>query len=159
MKKIVVWLWLIGFISCQEKEITTIFSGTIKGTDAQEIELEGINFSKKIPLQANGTFSDTLDLPYDGMYYLVLTDEKSFYVYLEKGFQLQLKTNADDFINSMKYSGLGQDENKYLIEKNKLIESKYGDQSNFENVLKIYSDEEQVFLENIENLKKACWTN
>ncbi|WP_333696093.1 TlpA family protein disulfide reductase [Flavobacterium sp.] len=155
MKKIVVWLWLIGFISCQEKEITTIFSGTIKGTDAQEIELEGINFSKKIPLQANGTFSDTLDLPYDGMYYLVLTDEKSFYVYLEKGFQLQLETYADDFINSMKYSGLGQDENKYLIEKNKLIESKYGDQSNFENVLKIYTDEEQVFLENIENLKKS----
>jgi thiol-disulfide isomerase/thioredoxin len=76
-------------------------------------------------------------------------------VYLEKGFQLQLETKADDFINSIKYSGLGQDENNYLIQKNKVIESKYGDQSNFENVLKIYSDEEQVFLDNIESLKKS----
>lgn len=157
MKKIIALLSVICFISCQEKEIITTFSCKINGTDAKEIELEGINFSKKIPLQANGTFSDTLDLPYDGMYYLILTDEKSFYVYLEKGFQLQLETNTDDFINSMKYSGLGQDENKYLIEKNKLIESKYGDQSNFENVMKIYSDEEQAFLENIENLKKSIF--
>lgn len=154
MKKIIVLLLLIGFISCQEKEIITTVSGTIKGTDAKEIELEGINFSKKIPLQSNGTFSDTLDLPYEGMYYLILTDEKSFYVYLEKGFQLQLETNADDFINSLKYSGSGKDENNYLVQKNKLIESQYGDQSNFENVMKIYSDEEKVFLENIETLKK-----
>ena len=155
MKKIIVLLLLIGFISCQEKEIITTVSGTIKGTDAKEIELEGINFSKKIPLQSNGTFSDTLDLPYEGMYYLILTDEKSFYVYLEKGFQLQLETNADDFINSLKYSGSGKDENNYLVQKNKLIESQYGDQSNFENVMKIYSDEEKVFLENIETLKKS----
>jgi thiol-disulfide isomerase/thioredoxin len=155
MKKIIVLLLLIGFISCQEKEIITTVSGTIKGTDAKEIELEGINFSKKIPLQSNGTFSDTLDLPYEGMYYLILTDEKSFYVYLEKGFQLQLETKADDFINSMSYTGIGKDENNYLIQKNKLIESKYGDQSNFENVMKIYSDEEQVFLKNIETIKKS----
>jgi thiol-disulfide isomerase/thioredoxin len=155
MKKFIVLLLLIGFISCQEKEIITTVSGTIKGTDAKEIELEGINFSKKIPLQSNGTFSDTLDLPYEGMYYLILTDEKSFYVYLEKGFQLQLETKADDFINSMSYKGIGKDENNYLIQKNKLIESKYGDQSNFENVMKIYSDEEQVFLKNIETLKKS----
>ncbi len=155
MKKFIVLLLLIGFISCQEKEIITTVSGTIKGTDVKEIELEGINFSKKIPLQSNGTFSDTLDLPYEGMYYLILTDEKSFYVYLEKGFQLQLETKADDFINSMSYKGIGKDENNYLIQKNKLIESKYGDQSNFENVMKIYSDEEQVFLKNIETIKKS----
>ncbi len=155
MKQIVLIISFIILISCQENEPFTFLTGKINGTDAKEIELEGINFSKKIPLQANGTFSDTLDLPYDGMYYLILTDEKSFYVYLEKGFQLQLETKADDFINSIKYSGLGQDENNYLIQKNKVIESKYGDQSNFENVLKIYSDEEQVFLDNIESLKKS----
>jgi len=155
MKKFIASLLLIGLISCQEKEVLTTVSGTIKGTDAKEIELEGINFSKKIPLQSNGTFSDTLDLPYEGMYYLILSDEKSFYVYFEKGFQLQLETKAEDFVNSMKYTGIGQDENNYLIQKNKLIESKYGDQSNFENVMKIYSDEEQVFLENIKTLKKS----
>ncbi|MEZ4837572.1 TlpA family protein disulfide reductase [Flavobacterium sp.] len=154
MKKILFLLLFICLLSCQEKDIITSISGTIKGTDAKEMELEGINFSKKIPIQTNGIFSDTLDLPYDGMYYLILTDEKSFYVYLEKGFQLQLETNADDFINSLKYSGSGKDENNYLVQKNKLIESKYGDQSNFENVMKIFSVEENVFLENIESLKK-----
>lgn len=155
MRKILFLLLFISFLSCQEKEIITTISGTIKSTEAKEMELEGINFSKKILLQANGAFSDTLDLPYDGMYYLILTDEKSFYVYLEKGFQLQLETNADDFINSLKYSGSGKDENNYLVQKNKLIESKYGDQSNFENVMKIFSVEENVFLENIESLKKS----
>lgn len=159
MKKIIALLSIICFISCQDKEIVTTFNGTIEGTDAQEIELEGINFSKKIPVKDNGTFSDTLKLPYDGMYYLILNDEKSFYVYLEKGFQLQLETNVDDFINSMKYTGIGQEENNYLIQKNKIIESKYGDQSKFENVLKIYSVEEKDFLDNIETLKKNMLDN
>jgi len=155
MKKIIALLFVICFISCQDKEVITTLSGKITGTEAKEIELEGINFSKKIPLQANGTFADTLELPYDGMYYLLLSDEKSYYVYLENGFSLNLETKSDDFINSMKFTGVGQDENNYLIQKNKVIEAKYGDQSNFENVLKIYTDEEAVFLENIKNIKKS----
>ncbi|RAR47399.1 hypothetical protein [Flavobacterium lacus] len=88
MKKIIALLFVICFISCQDKEVITTLSGKIAGTDSKEIELEGINFSKKIPLQANGTFADTLELPYDGMYYLLLSDEKSYYVYLENGFSL-----------------------------------------------------------------------
>ena len=47
MKKIIAVLAIICFFSCQEKEKITTLSGFITGTDAKEIELEGINFSKK----------------------------------------------------------------------------------------------------------------
>jgi thiol-disulfide isomerase/thioredoxin len=89
------------------------------------------------------------------MYYLLLTDEKSYYVYLENGFNLHLETTADDFINSMNFSGIGMEENNYLVQKNKVIESILGDQSNFENVLKVYTEQENAFIETIENLKKS----
>jgi len=155
MKHIILFVSLFLMVSCQEKETITLLKGTIKGSDVKEIELEGINFSKKISLQSDGTFSDTLNLPYDGMYYLLLSDEKSYYVYLENGFNLQLETTADNFINSMKFNGIGQEENNYLIQKNKVIDSKFGDQSNFENVIKIYTSEENAFINTIENLKKS----
>jgi hypothetical protein len=90
MKQIVLIISFIILISCQENEPFTFLTGKINGTDAKEIELEGINFSKKIPLQANGTFSDTLDLPYDGMYYLILTDEKIILCVLRKRFSTSI---------------------------------------------------------------------
>lgn len=155
MKKIIGLVFTICLFSCQKGEVFTILSGTISGAETNELELEGINFSQKIALQANGTFSDTLDLPYEGMYYLLLSDEKSYYVYLENGFNLNLETKAADFINALKFTGTGQNENNYLIQKNKVIESEFGDQSNFENVLKIYEDDEKTFIDKIENLKKS----
>jgi thiol-disulfide isomerase/thioredoxin len=153
MKKIIALLTIISFTSCQEKEKITTLSGFITGTDAKEIELEGINFSKKIPLQSNGAFSDTLDLPYEGMYYLLLTDEKSYFVYLEQGFNLQIETEADDFINAMKFNGTGKEENNYMIQKNKVIESKFGNPSNFKDVLTAYAVDEKTFIQTIEDLK------
>ena len=153
MKKIIAVLAIICFFSCQEKEKITTLSGFITGTDAKEIELEGINFSKKIPLQSNGTFSDTLDLPYEGMYYLLLTDEKSSFVYLENGFNLQIETEDDDFINAMKFNGTGQEENNYMLQKNKVIESKLGNPSDFKDVLKAYAVDEKTFIQTIEDLK------
>lgn len=155
MKHIILFISLILHISCQEKENSTLLSGTIKGSDMKEIELEGINYSKKIALNANGVFSDTLDLPYDGMYYLLLSDEKSHYVYLENGFDLQLETNADDFINSMQFGGTGQDENNYLIQKTKLLESKFGSLSDFEKMMEIYSLDEKKFIIEIEAVTKS----
>ena len=124
MKHFIYIICLVFLFSCQEKDSFTLLSGTIKGTDVKEIELEGVNFSKKISIEDNGTFTDTLDLPYDGMYYLLLSDEKSYYIYLEKGFNLQFETAADDFVNTMKYSGTGQEENNYLIQKNTTLCSK-----------------------------------
>ena len=155
MKHIIYVLCLVFLFSCQKKESFTLLSGTIMGTDAKEIELEGMNFSRKISLNKGGTFSDTLDLPYDGMYYLLVSDEQSYYVYLQKGFNLQFKTEAEDFVNAMKYTGIGQDENNYLIQKNKVIESKFGNQADFENVMKLYTVDEKTFITTIDNLKKS----
>lgn len=155
MKHFIYLICLVFLFSCQEKDSFTLLSGTIKGTDVKEIELEGLNFSQKISLNKGGTFSDTLDLPYDGMYYLLLSEEQSYYIYLEKGFNLQFETEADDFVNAMKYSGTGQEENNYLIQKNKVIESKFGNQADFENVIKIYTVDEKTFIASIEELQKS----
>ena len=93
MRQIIYTLCLVFLYSCQKKESFTVLSGTIMGTEVKEIELEGINFSQKISLNEGGAFSDTLNLPYDGMYYLLLSEEQSYYVYLEKG----LKKEPENF--------------------------------------------------------------
>ncbi|PKP17896.1 MAG: thioredoxin, partial [Bacteroidetes bacterium HGW-Bacteroidetes-23] len=60
MKKIIALLSVICFISCQDKEVITTLSGKITNAEAKTIKLEGLNFSKEINLNEDGTFSDTL---------------------------------------------------------------------------------------------------
>lgn len=109
MKKIIALLTIICFTSCQEKEVITTLSGKISYTEAKTIKLEGLNFSKEINLNSDGTFSDTLQLDYNGLYSLVLSDEKQRFIYLENGFQLNVENNANEFEKSFVFKGTGSD--------------------------------------------------
>lgn len=100
MKKIIALLSVICFISCQDKEVITTLSGKIANAESKTIKVEGLNFSKEIDLNEDGTFSDTLELDYDGLYSLILNDEKQRFIYLENGFQLNIENNAEEFEKS-----------------------------------------------------------
>ena len=155
MKKIIALLTAICFISCQDKEIGTLLSGKITNLDAKSIKLEGLNFSKEINLNADGTFSDTLQLDYDGLYSLVLNDEKQRFIYLENGFQLNVENDASDFKKSFNFKGNGSDENNFMLKKTHIIDSVYGDLEDMENAKILFTLDEKTFIDKNESYKKV----
>lgn len=154
MKKIIALLSLICFISCQDKEVITTLSGKIANAEAKTIKLEGLNFSKEINLNEDGTFSDTLQLDYNGLYSLVLSEEKQRFIYLENGFQLNVENNAKEFENSFVFRGTGSDENNFMLKKHQVIESVYGKLDSWENVKPLFTLDEKAFIEKNELYKK-----
>ncbi|MDP2159084.1 MAG: TlpA disulfide reductase family protein [Flavobacterium sp.] len=154
MKKISALLSLICFISCQDKEVITTLSGKISNAEAKIIKLEGLNFSKEININEDGTFSDTLQLDYNGLYSLVLSDEKQRFIYLENGFQLNVENNAAEFEKSFVFKGNGSDENNFMSKKHQVIESIYGKMDSWENVKPLFTLDEKAFIEKNELYKK-----
>jgi thiol-disulfide isomerase/thioredoxin len=154
MKKIIALLSVICFISCQDKEVITTLSGKIANAESKTIKLEGLNFSKEISLNEDGTFSDTLQLDYDGLYSLVLNDEKQRFIYLENGFQLNIENNAEEFEKSFTFKGSGSDENNFMSKKHQVIESVYGKLDTWENVKPLFTLDEKAFIEKNELYKK-----
>ena len=154
MKKIIALLSVICFISCQDKEVITTLSGKISNAEAKTIKLEGLNFSKEINLNEDGTFSDTLQLDYNGLYSLVLSDEKQRFIYLENGFQLNVENNTKEFENSFVFSGTGSNENNFMLKKHQVIESIYGKMDSWESVKPLFTLNEKAFIEKNELYKK-----
>ncbi|HRE78080.1 MAG TPA: TlpA disulfide reductase family protein [Flavobacterium sp.] len=154
MKKIIALLSVICFISCQDKEIITTFSGKIANAESKTIKLEGLNFSKEINLNEDGTFSDTLELDYDGLYSLILNDEKQRFIYLENGFQLNIENNMEEFEKSFTFKGSGSDENNFMSKKHQVIESIYGKMNDMEGVKPLFTLDEKAFIEKNELYKK-----
>lgn len=154
MKKIIALLSVICFISCQDKEVITTLSGKITNAEAKTIKLEGLNFSKEINLNEDGTFSDTLQLDYNGLYNLILSDEKQRFIYLENGFQLNIENNAEEFEKSFTFKGSGSDENNFMSKKHQVIESIYGKMNNMEGVKPLFTLDEKAFIEKNELYKK-----
>jgi thiol-disulfide isomerase/thioredoxin len=154
MKKIIAFLSVICFISCQDKEVITTLSGKITNTEAKTIKLEGLNFSKEINLNEDGTFSDTLQLDYNGLYSLILNDENQKYLYLENGFQLNMENNAEEFDKSFVFKGNGSNENNFMLKKSQIIESIYGKMNDMESVKPLYTLDEKAYIEKNESYKK-----
>jgi thiol-disulfide isomerase/thioredoxin len=154
MKKIIALLTVICFFSCQDKEVITTLSGKIANAESKTIKLEGLNFSKEINLNEDGTFSDTLQLDYDGLYSLVLNDEKQRFIYLENGFQLNIENNAEEFEKSFTFKGNGSDENNFMSKKHQVIESIYGKMNDMEGFKPLFTLDEKAFIEKNELYKK-----
>lgn len=154
MKKIIALLSVICFISCQDKDVITTLSGKISNADAKTIKVEGLNFSKEINLNADGTFSDTLQLDYNGLYSFFLNDEKQRFIYLENGFQLQIENNAEAFEESFAFKGNGSDENNFMSKKRQIIESIYGKMNDMESVKPLFTLDEKAFIEKNETYTK-----
>lgn len=155
MKKLIAFLAVISLISCQDKEVLTTLSGKITNLESKTIKVEGLNFSKEINLNADGTFSDTLQLNYDGLYSLVVNDEKQRFIYLENGFQLNIENDASDFNKSFSFKGNGSDENNFMLKKTRIIDSIYGDLYDMENAKILFTLDEKAFIDKNESYKKV----
>lgn len=106
--------------ACQTKPLDyALLSGQIENsTDSLRIISLDMTFNKSIGLQADGSFSDTLDTKF-GHFYIDI-GSKPIPFYLEKGGHLVIKANANDTGNTLTYSGESAGPSNYLLEKKKV---------------------------------------
>src|SRR5690606_39304555 len=91
-------------------------NGTVENNTAETVLVRGNNFETKIPIAENGTFADTLRIADDGFYDLYVGRERTG-IYLEKGKNLSVNLNADEFDETLKYSGDLANINNFLAQK------------------------------------------
>ncbi|WP_430933190.1 TlpA family protein disulfide reductase [Saccharicrinis sp. 156] len=121
MKIIIFSLGLaLSLVACIKKAPDyAVFTGKIDNLDIKEITLAKADrsFSKKIAVDPNGTFADTIKAD-PGLYLLTAGKNRSS-VYLYNGSAVNITADAKDFNASLNVSGKGAAATNYMIFKNK----------------------------------------
>lgn len=128
MKKLiyVLVITLIVF-SCKEeapKDYVTL-SGTITNPNSDSLIVRSRTYSKKIDVNTDGTFSDTLKVQTGS--YNVFDGAESTSMYLKNGFELTMTLDTEQFDETIKYQGTGAEANNYLVKKALLQEQVFND--------------------------------
>jgi thiol-disulfide isomerase/thioredoxin len=100
---------------------TVIISGKISNTQETSMEISHteLNFQKKIPIDIQGNFRDTLYLREEACYYFSVGKTYSKF-YLKDGNDLQLYLDAKDFHKTIRYEGKGSEINNFAVALGKL---------------------------------------
>lgn len=139
--------------SCTKKSNIeyVIFSGKASNHVEDEISVYGVGnkYEKTIEINEDGTFSDTLHIKTKGYYALVLGRERTF-MYLDKADQLAVTIDANQFDESLSYTGTAADVNNYLKEKNLALENLFANGHK-----DFFTKEASVFKKNVKEFKTS----
>jgi thiol-disulfide isomerase/thioredoxin len=118
MKKISLFLLVLFVIACkqEEKPQYSIISGTVENNTGETVFVRGNDFELRTPISENGTFSDTLRINKDGFYEMYVGRERTG-IYLEKGKNLSVTLDANEFDETLKYTGDLANANNFLAAK------------------------------------------
>lgn len=149
MKKLILIVSVLAIISCtEEKKLEySIINGTIENNIAETALIRGNNFETRIPINENGSFSDTLRINNDGFYEMYIGRERTE-IFLEQGKNISVELNADEFDESLKYIGDLANTNNFLVSKF-LWEEKNVDYK------ELYSLDENNFLQQVNQNQKS----
>lgn len=112
MKKII-YLFSITFvlasfeISAQKRYMS--LSGKITAKNSDSLIIRSRKFSKKITLNDDGFFADTLKI--EKGYYNLYDGKESTTIYLQNGYDLKLNLDTNAFNETLVFSGNGEAEN------------------------------------------------
>ena len=112
-----------GIILAQNNYLT--LSGKITEKNSDSLVVRSSKFTKKIRLNENGVFSDTLKV--EKGYYNLFDGKEQTSVYLENGFDLNVTINTKRFDETVHYTGEGADPNNYLAQNSLLVEEVFND--------------------------------
>ncbi len=147
MKKIILFLFVATiFIGCNAPKDYVTLSGKIDNIETKELTIASQKFSKKIIVNDDGTFKDTLKVE-KGIYTMVNGNNK-FPLFLDNGYNLKIDTDATDFSNII-FSGKGTVTNNYILERVKFSKT------DLFNAKTYFSLEKSAFDVKIEEFKKA----
>lgn len=142
---------LFALTACQESKETApvdyaIFSGAIENANTEEVVLLATNYVYKIPVQEDGSFSDTVQIDEHNFFTCRIGVETTA-LHLAKGDSIHLTMNTELFDESIIYTGKGAEENNLLASRYLLNEELSGD------VQGIFSQNEGKFIEHIEDVR------
>lgn len=150
MKKILFFAVITVFFACKQEEKTpdyTLFEGAVINSDAEQLTISGYSYKEELPISQTGVFMDTLRIAKNGYYTFSLGGESTS-IYLEQGKALKINLDANQFDESIKYSGTLASENNYLA-------AKYMWNENNFDAKEIFSKKEQEFLTTNTSMQKA----
>lgn len=148
MKKIITLFAVFVLVACakEKQKDYVVFSGKLTEVNDGKLTLRGLSFDKQIDINADGTFSDTLHLPYNGTYSLFLTNTQVD-LYLEKDKDINVDADYSNFLETASFTGSLAEENNYVVKKAAL-------RKELGTAAELYSLEETEFLE-----KSEDWNN
>ena len=148
MKKLIIVLAAFVILVGENLSETFVtFSGKILNLNGNEIIIQGKEFTKKIELLGDGSFSDTLRIPAEQYFYSFSDGNEYTSLFLRNGYNLKLTLNTLEFDESIRYTGKGSVNNNYLAQKYLLQEQVYSDES-------IFYLQQRAFKEKITQIEK-----
>ena len=107
----------IIFFSCENApKGYSKFSGTLKNNKDSVLSIFGYRgYAKKIKINADGSFSDTMQISAPGIYTMQTSATNRAPVFLDNGFNLKLEGDANEFLTSFKFSGKGSVNSNYIV--------------------------------------------
>jgi len=133
MKNLIYLLTIaIVFASCKEDKNNdyVTLSGKIENKNSDSLSIIKNEIIKTIKVNADGTFSDTLNLKKAGQF-LLYDGKEQAQLYLKNGYDLKILLNTEAFNKSLKFEGLGESANNYFVKKVLLQEKLFNDEDLF----------------------------
>lgn len=151
MKRLLLTGLVLTMLACEEEKPKidyALLSGKIENPAGESLAIfKGNNLVKKLVVNKDGTFTDTLKIE-DGYYKFNHGNERSS-MYLTQGDDLTLSLNTKTFDESIKYTGIGAENSNFLASK-LLAEEKLD-----LNYTKIFAMEENEFLSMMNEVKSS----
>jgi len=119
MKKIALFLLIFAVFACEtdKKNSATVLTLNLQNNKATNAVVRGSDFEQTIAIPSGEMrVTDTLNIKYNGYYDLYLNRERTT-MYLEKGSDVFVNINADEFDESITYTKELAAENNYLAKK------------------------------------------
>jgi|TARA_B110000858_G_scaffold17706_1_gene17885 thiol-disulfide isomerase/thioredoxin len=107
---------LVLLASCSGKNATKYLylTGKLEKNKDSILTIAGqTGIIKTIVVNTDGTFKDTLKV--EKAIYTVTTSAKRAPIYLKNGFNININANAEDFMNSIVFSGNGSENSNFMI--------------------------------------------
>lgn len=150
MKKILLLSAVASLFACNEQATIdyTLFSGKVENTDSEMILVRGNGLTQEIKLNEDGSFADTLRLSAQGSTYSFVIGRESSKFYAKNGDELNLTLNAEQFDESIKYSGKGAEESNLLAQIYLINEGVV------EGINVLFAKDEEEFTASLEEIKE-----
>ncbi|TXN34973.1 TlpA family protein disulfide reductase [Flagellimonas hymeniacidonis] len=93
-------------------------SGKILNRESDSIQILNLagKLVKTIPIAEDGSFVDTLKLKEKASVHKILNGTKTFFNFLDNGYDLNLTVDLDDVKESLRFEGIGEEENNFLLQ-------------------------------------------
>ncbi len=117
--KLLALLFVISFTSCKKEEVKdyVTLQGKIKNHSGNEIVIKGRNYLKKIKLNEDGTFKDTLKVPSGQTMFQLFDGNEYATLFLKNGYDVKVNLDDKEFDESLTFEGKGAETNNYLAKK------------------------------------------